>query len=318
MSADAHALPTESLVTLPSSPIAGANFVAGAHALPPGAATIAVHSPYTGAHLGSVPESDASAVDVAVKAARDAARHWAQATLKERTEPLFRFRALVLEHLPELANSAAREAGKTIAEARAGLEKGLEVVEYALSLQNLEQGGSLEVSRGVRCESRREPLGVVAGITPFNFPAMVPMWMFPIAVTLGNAFILKPSEKVPFTALRLAELMHAAGYPAGVFSVVHGRGATVTALLEHPDVAAYGFVGSSKVAAHVYARAAERGKRVLALGGAKNSLILLPDASPELAVSGILASFTGCAGQRCMAGSVLVAVGPCDALIDQL
>jgi malonate-semialdehyde dehydrogenase (acetylating)/methylmalonate-semialdehyde dehydrogenase len=301
---------------MPAAPITGANFVRGAAQRSRGVPSIEVHSPYTGELLGSVPESGPAEVAEAVRFAREAARDWAACSIKERTVPLFRFRQLLLDQLDELAHSAARESGKTVAEGRAGVEKGLEVVEYALSLQNLEQGGSLEVSRGVRCEVRREPLGVVAGITPFNFPAMVPMWLFPIAVTLGNAFVLKPSEKVPLTAARLAELMHEAGYPAGVFSVVHGRRAAVEALIDHPDVAAYGFVGSSKVAAGVYARAAERGKRVLALGGAKNSMILAPDAAPELALSGIVASFTGCAGQRCMAGSLLVAVGECDALID--
>jgi malonate-semialdehyde dehydrogenase (acetylating)/methylmalonate-semialdehyde dehydrogenase len=319
MSAEAvHGTHDELLVRMPAAPIAGWNLVFGQRVHPPGAPPIAVHSPYTGERLGNVPDSSADAVDEVVRGAKRAAADWAALPLKERTAPLFRLRSLVLEHLNELANSAAREAGKTLAEARAGVEKGLEVVEYALSLQNLEQGGSLEVSRGVRCETRREPLGVVAGITPFNFPAMVPMWLFPIAVTLGNAFILKPSEKVPLTALRLGELMLEAGYPPGVFSIVNGRAGTVDALIAHPDVAAYGFVGSSRVAQHVYARAAERGKRVLALGGAKNALILLPDASPEVAVSGVVASFTGCAGQRCMAGSLLVAVGPCDALVDQI
>jgi len=278
--------------------------------------SIAVTSPYTGQVLGSVPDSDGDQVDGIVRGAAVAARDWAQVPIKERTLPLFRFRELVLEHLDELAHSAARESGKTIGEGRAGVLKGVEVIEYALSLQNLDAGGSLEVSAGVRCEVRREPLGVVAGITPFNFPAMVPMWLFPIAVTLGNAFVLKPSEKVPLTAAMLGELMLEARYPAGVFSIVHGGRATVDALIDHPSVAAYGFVGSSRVAQHVYARAAQLGKRVLALGGAKNTMILAPDADPALAISGIVASFTGCAGQRCMAGSVLTAVGDCDALID--
>jgi malonate-semialdehyde dehydrogenase (acetylating)/methylmalonate-semialdehyde dehydrogenase len=308
------------LVDLPVQPCLGANFIAGA----PGTRVtgqgdwIDVQSPYTGQLLGHVPDSTRDELDAAVQAAKRAAVGWAQCSLKERTVPLFRFRELLFQHWTALAHCAAAESGKTVAEARAGLEKGIEVVEYALSLQNLEQGASMEVSRGVRCEVRREPLGVVAGITPFNFPAMVPLWLFPIAVTLGNAFILKPSEKVPFTALRLAELMNEAGYPPGVFSVVHGRSATVQALIDHPDVAAYGFVGSSKVAASVYARAAERGKRMLALGGAKNSLILLPDADPSLAVPGIVASFTGCAGQRCMAGSLLIAVGDCQRMLDEI
>jgi malonate-semialdehyde dehydrogenase (acetylating)/methylmalonate-semialdehyde dehydrogenase len=306
----------ESLVQLPQAPIEGANLAGGAWQPARGSTRIEVRSPYNGALLGSVPESNAFDVAEVVSAAVAAAPAWARAPLKERTAPLFRFRALLLDRLDALAHSAAREAGKTVAEARAGVEKGIEVVEYALALQNLDGGGSLEVSRGVRCELRREPLGVVAGITPFNFPAMVPLWMFPIAITLGNAFVLKPSEKVPLTSLMLAELMREAGYPPGVFSLVHGRAAAVEALLDHPHVAAYGFVGSSAIAQRVYARAAQLGKRVLALGGAKNTMILAPDAAPELAVNAIVASFTGCAGQRCMAGSLLVAVGDCDHLID--
>jgi malonate-semialdehyde dehydrogenase (acetylating) / methylmalonate-semialdehyde dehydrogenase len=308
----------EGLIELPEAPIEGANLAGGCWQAATGRPRIEVRSPYTGGLLGSVPDSTPADVAEVVAAAAQAAPAWARTPIKERTAPLFRFRALLLERLDALAHSAAREAGKTVGEARAGVEKGIEVVEYALGLQNLDHGASLEVSRGVRCELRREPLGVVAGITPFNFPAMVPLWMFPIAITLGNAFVLKPSEKVPLTSLMLAELMREAGYPPGVFSLVHGRAAAVDALLEHPAVAAYGFVGSSKVAQYVYARAALLGKRVLALGGAKNTMILAPDAAPELAVSGIVASFTGCAGQRCMAGSLLVAVGACDPLIDAI
>ena len=281
-------------------------------------ARIEVTSPYTGALLGSVPDSRADDVQAAVAAAKRAAVEWGRLSLKQRTQPLFRFRELLLARLDELSLLAARECGKTVEEARAGLLKGVEVCEFALSLQNLESGGSLEVSQGVRCEVRREPLGVVAGITPFNFPAMVPLWLFPIAVTLGNAFVLKPSEKVPLTSTRMGQLMVEAGYPPGVFSLVHGGRPAVDALLEHPDVAAYGLVGSSKVARHVYARGAALDKRVLALGGAKNTIILAPDAAPELAVSGIVASFTGCAGQRCMAGSLLVAVGSCEPMIEQI
>lgn len=307
---------SESLVRMPEAEISGANLVRGVARRPAQVAVVPVRSPYTGELLGSVPDSTASEVAEVVAGAADAAPGWGRLPIKERTAPLFRFRELVLERIDELAHSAARECGKTPAEARAGIQKGIEVVEYALSLQNLDAGGALEVSSGVRCEIRREPLGVVAGVTPFNFPAMVPMWMFPIAVTLGNAFVLKPSEKVPFTADLLGELMAQAGYPPGVFSIVHGGRGAVDALIDHPEVQALGFVGSSKVARHVYARGAERGKRVLALGGAKNTMILAPDADPELAVSGIVASFTGCAGQRCMAGSLLVAVGDCEALIE--
>lgn len=307
-----------SLVRMPVSPIAGGNLAAGRFVRPSDVPSIEVFSPYTGALLGSVPDSGAPHVAEVVAGAERAARAWAGTPIKERTARLFRFRELALARLDELSHSAARECGKTLEEARAGLLKGVEVVEYALSLQNLDAGASLEVSRGVRCELRREPLGVVCGITPFNFPAMVPMWMFPIAITLGNTFVLKPSEKVPLTALLLGELMLEAGYPPGVFSIVHGGAGAVQALLEHPAVRAVGFVGSSRVAAEVYARGAARGKRVLALGGAKNTLILAPDADPALAVSGIVASFTGCAGQRCMAGSLLVAVGDCERLLDAI
>jgi malonate-semialdehyde dehydrogenase (acetylating)/methylmalonate-semialdehyde dehydrogenase len=307
---------SESLVRLPDAPLSGANLVRGTLHCPREGHVREVISPYTGALLGSVPESSEADVHDAVTSAAAAQRAWGRLPIKERTQPLFRFRELVLRRLEDLAHSAARECGKTVAEARAGVLKGVEVVEYALSLQNLDVGGSLEVSHGVRCEVRREPLGVVCGITPFNFPAMVPMWLFPIAVTLGNSFVLKPSEKVPFTGTLLGELMQQAGYPAGVFSVLHGGRGVVEALIDHPQVQAYGFVGSSKVARSVYARATALGKRVLALGGAKNTMILAPDAMPEVAIPGIVSSFTGCAGQRCMAGSVLVAVGDCDDLIE--
>ena len=308
----------EMLVRLPRDPVVRHNFTGREVLARDGHARIDVTSPYSGARIGSIPASDEEAVARVVTEAKAASRSWGTTPIKERTLPLFRFRELVLKHLDDLGHSAAAECGKTVEEAKAGVLKGVEVVEYALSLQNLELGGSLEVSRGVRCESRREPLGVVCGITPFNFPAMVPMWMFPIAVTLGNAFILKPSEKVPLTAARLGELMTEAGYPEGVFSLAHGGRETVEALLAHPDVSAYGFVGSSKVASEVYARGAALGKRVLALGGAKNTMILCADADPELAVGAIVASFTGCAGQRCMAGSLLVAVGDCEHLIERI
>src|SRR5690606_36004330 len=222
-----------------------------------------------------------------VAGASAAAADWARVPLKERTAKLFRFRELVLEHLDDLSNRAALEAGKTTDEARAGVLKGVEIIEYALSLQN-DLGGALEVSRGVTCEQVREPLGVVAGITPFNFPAMVPMWLYPIAVTLGNAFIHKPSEKVPLTAVRMSELMVEAWFPQGVYSVVHGGRAAVEALVDHPDVRAYGFVGSSAVAKAVYTRATSLGKRALCLGGAKNHLIVVPDADPAVTVDGVV------------------------------
>lgn len=304
-----------SFVELPESVVPCRNLVGGEWLVPPGAQLLDVRSPYTGTVIGRVPLTSAAGVAQVVEAARAAAPQWAAASLRERTQLLFRFRHLLEQHLSRLANLAASEAGKTVAEARAGLLKGIEVCEFALSLQNLDSGAHMEVSRGVTCELRREPLGVVAGITPFNFPAMVPMWMFPIAVTLGNAFVLKPSEKVPLTACALGELMREAGYPPGVFSIVHGGKEAVDALVEHPDVKALAFVGSSAVARHLYVEGSKRGKRVLALGGAKNHLIVAPDADPELTAQAVVDSFTGCAGQRCMAGSVVLAVGDVESLL---
>lgn len=278
-----------------------------------------IRDPATGEESGRVDFATAAEVDAAVAAASAAARDWAESSLAQRTRLLFAFRELLDERRGELAAIVSSEHGKTRADADGEVARGLEVVELACGIGHLLKGSFSEgVSRGVDTYSLRQPLGVVCGITPFNFPAMVPLWMFPIAVTLGNAFVLKPSEKVPLTSCRMAELMDEAGFPAGVFNVVHGGRTAVDALVDHPDVSAYAFVGSSKVAQMVYARAASLGKRVLALGGAKNTMILVPDASPELSVSGVVASFTGCAGQRCMAGSVLAAVGDCDALIDAI
>jgi len=307
-----------SLVTLPREPRVLDNLVGGAWRRPPDATYVDVTSPYTGTVIGKVPMSDKTEVDRAVAAAKLAQPGWFAVPLKERTQRLFQFRQLLLDHADRLAHSAAGEAGKTVAEARAGVMKGVEVVEFALSIQNLDSGGSMEVSRGVTCEYRREPLGVVAGITPFNFPAMVPMWMFPIAITLGNAFVLKPSEKVPLTANLLGELMIEAGFPPGVFTIVHGGREAVEALVTHDDIAAVAFVGSTPIARKLYEMGTARGKRVLALGGAKNHLIVVPDADEQVTVQGVVDSFTGCAGQRCMAASVLVAVGDVDPLLERI
>jgi malonate-semialdehyde dehydrogenase (acetylating)/methylmalonate-semialdehyde dehydrogenase len=306
------------LVDVPAQPIECRNLIGGQLRAARGGRVRELVSPYTGAIVGSVGLSSAEDVDAAVAAARAAFPAWRALPIKERSQPLFRFRSLLLEHLDALANGAALEAGKTRAEARAGIQKGVEVVEFALSLQNLDDGGALEVSRGVTCETRREPLGVVVGVTPFNFPAMVPLWMFPIAVTLGNCFILKPSEKVPITACALGDLMTEAGFPPGVFSLVHGDRVAVEALVDHPGTQAVAFVGSTPAARAVYLRASALGKRALCLGGAKNHLIVVPDADPAITVRGVVDSFTGCAGQRCMAASVLVAVGDADPLLDAI
>ncbi|HMJ14398.1 MAG TPA: CoA-acylating methylmalonate-semialdehyde dehydrogenase, partial [Polyangiaceae bacterium] len=277
-----------------------------------------LRSPRDGRVIGELSLSDATDVHAAVSAAERAAPEWARTPIRERAECLRRFRQLLEAQLAELSQSAASESGKTPEEARAGLLRGLEVIDFALSLPNTDAGGALEVSRGVTCEYRREPLGVVAGITPFNFPAMVPLWMFPIALTVGNAFILKPSEKVPLTACRLGELALQAGYPAGVFSIIHGERDVVESLVEHPGVRAVGFVGSTRAAQAVYARATAHGKRALCLGGAKNPVIVAPDADPHLTVRAVVDSFTGCAGQRCMAASLLIAVGDTRRIVDEI
>jgi len=275
-------------------------------------------SPHTGALIGHVPMSSVAEVAAVATAAAAAAPGWRRMTTKERSVPLFRWRELVLTNLDSLALTAASESGKTLAEARAGILKGVEVAEFALSLQNLDAGGAMEVSQGVTCQIQRQPLGVVAGIAPFNFPAMVPLWMIPIALTLGNCFILKPSEKVPLTSQRLGDLFIAAGYPAGVFSIINGAKETAETLISRPEVQAVGFVGSTPAALSVYKLATSLGKRALALGGAKNQVILVPDADPDFSVRGIVDSYTGCAGQRCMAASLLVAVGNVDDLISRI
>jgi malonate-semialdehyde dehydrogenase (acetylating)/methylmalonate-semialdehyde dehydrogenase len=293
------------------------NLIGGSASLGSGRA-LDVISPYTGSAVGRVHLSTEADVDQAVLAAHAAWPSWRRTPLRERIEPLLGLRALLLASLDELSDVVASESGKTQGEAKAGVLRGIEVIDFAASLVNSDAGGALDVSRGVSCEYRRDPLGVVVGITPFNFPAMVPMWMFPIALTVGNAFILKPSEKVPMAAGLLGELATRAGYPPGIFSVVHGDKLAVEALCRHPLVQAVAFVGSTEVARRVYAQAATAGKRALCLGGAKNQLIVAPDAEPSLAVRSIVDSFTGCAGQRCMAGSLMIAVGSADRLIDQV
>ena len=306
------------LVNLPQSPIDSNNLIAGEWQGPVGGERIEVVSPWSGKGIGTVPMSGKADVDRAVQGAKAAFQEWRRVPIRERTQVLFRFRQLVLDNIEDLSHMAAAECGKTVAEARAGVLKGVEIIEFAGSLQNMDDGAHLEVSRGVTAETRREPLGVVAGVSPFNFPAMVPMWMYPTAITTGNAFILKPSEKVPLTADLSGKLMLEAGFPPGIFSIVHGGRETVEALCDHPDVQAIGFVGSTPIAKAVYARATSHGKRALALGGAKNHFIVLPDADPDVTVDGVVRSFTGCAGQRCMAASLMIAVGDVDHLIEKI
>lgn len=276
---------------------------------------IEVISPLDGSVLGSIEVADASAVNAAVNRAQTAFQSWSATPVKERVQPLFRFKQLVEDNIAELSKIVSDENGKTPGEAEAGIRKGLEVVEFATSLPALGQGGKLEVSRGVDCFTRRYPLGVVTGVTPFNFPAMVPLWMIPIAIATGNTFLHKPSEQTPLTPIRLAELLAEAGLPENVHQVVQGDRETVEALLDHPGIAAAAFVGSTKIAKLVYERGIANRKRTLALGGAKNHLVVVPDADPEITAKNVVASATGCAGQRCMAASVLITVGDCSNVV---
>jgi malonate-semialdehyde dehydrogenase (acetylating)/methylmalonate-semialdehyde dehydrogenase len=269
-----------------------------------------VYNPATGEATGEVPFATATDVDRTVAAARAAFPAWSRTGVGKRAAILFAFRELVRQHADELARLIVSEHGKVLADARGEVQRGLEVVEFACGIPQLIKGEFSEnVSTGVDSYSLRQPLGVVAGITPFNFPVMVPMWMFPIAIAAGNTFILKPSEKDPSPSLRLAELWREAGLPHGVFNVIHGDRVAVDALLEHPDIAAVSFVGSTPIARHVYETATRHGKRVQALGGAKNHMVVLPDADLELAADSAVNAAFGSAGQRCMAISVVVAVG---------
>jgi malonate-semialdehyde dehydrogenase (acetylating)/methylmalonate-semialdehyde dehydrogenase len=269
-----------------------------------------VYNPARGEASARVAFADASTVDAAVAAATDAARSWARTSLAARARILFAYRELVERRKRELAEILTREHGKVLSDALGEVNRGLEVVEFACGLPHLLKGEFSEnVSTDVDSYSIRQPLGVVAGITPFNFPAMVPMWMYPLAIACGNAFILKPSEKDPSAAQFSAELLAEAGLPPGVFSVVHGDKAAVDAILAHPGIQAVSFVGSTPIARYIYKTGTEHGKRVQALGGAKNHMIVLPDADLDLAADSAVSAAYGSTGQRCMAISVLVAVG---------
>jgi malonate-semialdehyde dehydrogenase (acetylating)/methylmalonate-semialdehyde dehydrogenase len=279
-----------------------------------------IFDPSTGQVTGSVDFATTGLVDEAVAAASQAAKTWGRTSLAKRTTVMFAFRELVKSHTSELAALITAEHGKVAADAAGEVTRGLEVVEFACGIPQLLKGGFSEnVSTGVDSYSIRQPLGVVAGITPFNFPAMVPMWMFPVAIACGNAFVLKPSEKDPSASLLLAGLWAQAGLPDGVFNVVHGDKVAVDALLHHPDVAAVSFVGSTPIARYVYETGTSRGKRVQALGGAKNHMVVLPDADLDLAADAAVSAGYGSAGERCMAISALVAVEPVgDALVEKI
>jgi len=282
-------------------------------------ATHAVTNPATGEVIAQVPYASAEDVDRAARAAHAAFLTWREVPVVDRVQVLYRYKALLDRHADEIARILSTENGKTLEDARGSVRRAIQMVEVACGMPSLMMGQSLDnVSKGIDCQTIRQPLGVCAGISPFNFPAMVPMWMYPFAIACGNSFILKPSEKVPLTPTRTAELLQEAGVPAGVFNLVHGDKTAVDALLEHPLVKAISFVGSSPVAKYVYETAAAQGKRVQALGGAKNHLVVMPDANPEKSVEAIMGSAFGAAGERCLAGSVLVAVGDVDPVLDLL
>jgi malonate-semialdehyde dehydrogenase (acetylating)/methylmalonate-semialdehyde dehydrogenase len=272
--------------------------------------TAPVYNPATGAQQREVRLASAGDVDTAVAAAAEAFPGWMQTSVSKRTKVLFAFRELVNAHAGELAELITDEHGKVLSDALGEVQRGLEVVEFACGIPSLLKGDySDQVSTGVDTYSFREPLGVVAGITPFNFPVMVPMWMFPVAIACGNTFVLKPSERDPSASLLIAELWQRAGLPDGVFNVVHGDKVAVDALLDSPDVAAISFVGSTPIARYIHQRGTATGKRVQALGGAKNHAIVLPDADIDFAADHLAAAAFGSAGERCMAISATVAVG---------
>src|SRR5213595_2665793 len=269
-----------------------------------------VYNPAAGIQTGEVDFASAEEVDRAVQVAKDAFSTWRAMSLSRKTEIFFRIRKLVDEHREEIAKILTAEHGKVLSDAKGEVARGLEVIEYCCGIPELLKGAFTEqASTGIDVYSIRQPLGVCAGITPFNFPAMVPMWMWAPALACGNTFVLKPSEKDPSASIRTAELLAEAGVPAGVFNVVQGDKVAVDRLLEHPDVAAVSFVGSTPIARYVHERATAHGKRAQALGGAKNHMVVLPDADIEMAADAAVSAGYGSAGERCMAVSMLVAVG---------
>ena len=269
-----------------------------------------VRNPATDALLARVPLGGAGDVDRAVQAALAAYPGWRATPPVHRLKPLFKLKSLFEEHFEDVARVCTREHGKTLEESRSSVRRAIDNVDNALAIPQLMQGTSLEdIATGIDCHTVRQPLGVFAAITPFNFPAMVPMWFLPYAVACGNTFIVKPSERVPLSQVRIFELLHQAGFPEGVVNLVHGAKDSVDAILDHPGIAGVSFVGSSPVAHYVYKRGAEKGKRVQALGGAKNFVVVMPDADMDRAAAISTESCFGCAGERCLANSVVLAVG---------
>jgi malonate-semialdehyde dehydrogenase (acetylating) / methylmalonate-semialdehyde dehydrogenase len=275
-------------------------------------------SPLDGKVISKVPLSGMDQLDAAVIAAQKAFRSWSAIPIKERVQVFYRYKTLLEKNREELALLVQEENGKTLDESYAEVDKSVELTEFACSLPQMVAGELMEVSKGVECRTEQVPLGVVGFIAPFNFPNMVPHWAMPNAVVLGNTMIIKPSEVVPMSTNRMAELLKEAGLPDGVFNVVHGDREIVEALCDHPGIEALAFVGSTKVAKIVYRRATSNLKRCVALGGAKNHLIVLPDANVEMTASNVAASMSGCAGQRCMAAAAMVGVGKVDHIIEKI
>jgi malonate-semialdehyde dehydrogenase (acetylating)/methylmalonate-semialdehyde dehydrogenase len=279
-----------------------------------------IYNPSTGEVIGRTPLGGNADVDRAVQAAQKAFLEWKEVPIIERARVMFRFKNLMEQHYEAIAECVTREHGKTLPESKASVQRAIEVVEFACGIPSLMMGESMEnIARNVDCETIRHPIGVCAGIAPFNFPAMVPLWMYPIALTCGNSFVLKPSEKVPLTSMMIANLLAEAGLPNGVFNIVHGGKDCVDALLTHPLIKAISFVGSTHIAKYIYTTGTANGKRVQAAGGAKNHIIIMPDADMEQTVQALQASAFGCAGERCMAGSLALPVGAAaEALIPHL
>jgi len=294
------------------------NFVQGKMSESKTTKYLPIMNPSIGEQIGEVPLSTADDLDAAVRAARSALPAWSAMPIKERVQITFRYRSISEKYSDELTALVHEENGKILSESKAEIDKSIEVAEFACSMPQLISGEILEVSKGVECRIDRYPVGVVASITPFNFPNMVPNWTIPNALVLGNTMILKPSELVPLSAMRLAEILQEAGLPDGVFNVVNGGQEVVEAICDHPGIDALTFVGSTRVAKIVYQRATSHLKRALCLGGAKNHLIVLPDAHEEMAATNIAASMSGCAGQRCMAASAMVGVGAIDHIVKRL
>jgi len=286
------------------------NFIGGAWTPSRATEFLDVHNPATGDVIAKTPLSTGADVDAAVAAAKKAFPAWRDTPVMTRARAMFRFRELLEENVEQIARTVTREHGKTLDESRGSVRRGIECVEVACGTPSLMTGYGLEnIASGIDCQVIRQPLGVCAAIAPFNFPAMVPMWFLPFAVATGNTFVLKPSERVPLTQGLIASLLERCGLPPGVVNLVQGGREAVEAICDHPDVRAVSFVGSTAVAREVYRRGTHAGKRVQALGGAKNFIVVMPDADLDRAIGVITESFFGCAGERCLAGSVLVPVG---------